>query len=123
MFGLSLALSTGSRAFTAAFEACQLCHGRFVPEFLFGTCAVPSELEVIEGVGGLIEAYVCKPLQIQGKSSRSIGIATAISSALPFVEYDLHRQLLYRLRISGLNSVFGLRYRLAYIVGNDCRCG
>ena len=40
--------------------------------------------------------------------------ATAISSALPFVEYDLHRQLLYKLRISGLNAIFGLRYRLAY---------
>ena len=35
-----------------------------------------------------------------------------ISDALPFLEFDLHRLLLYKLRLMGMNSVFALEVRV-----------
>ncbi len=35
-----------------------------------------------------------------------------ISEAIPFMEYDMHRQLMYKLRVMGMNAVFGMRLQL-----------
>ena len=35
--------------------------------------------------------------------------ALVVSEAIPFIEYDLHRQLLNKLRVHGMNAAFGLR--------------
>ena len=44
---------------------------------------------------GTWQARVCRTKKrLQGESS-----ATAVSQALPFVEYDLHRQLMYKLKV------------------------
>ncbi|KAJ3113283.1 hypothetical protein HDU96_003587 [Phlyctochytrium bullatum] len=32
---------------------------------------------------------------------------------MPFIQYDIHRQLVYKLRIYGLNSIFGLRIQIS----------
>ncbi|KAJ2881131.1 hypothetical protein IWW38_005838, partial [Coemansia aciculifera] len=47
-----------------------------------------------------------------GPDSKLSGEAYAahISDALPFVHYDLHRQLLYKLSVHGMNAIFGLKY-------------
>lgn len=38
--------------------------------------------------------------------------AAAVSDALPFVEFELHRQLLHKLRLFGFNAAFGLRFEI-----------
>jgi hypothetical protein len=38
--------------------------------------------------------------------------ALAISEAIPFLEYDVHRQLMNKLKIKGFNAVFGLDLQL-----------
>lgn len=51
---------------------------------------------------------VCRPKKIKVGETR----ATMVSEAIPFAQYDLHRQLMYKLRIYGLNAVFGLRIQV-----------
>ncbi|KAJ2336232.1 hypothetical protein GGI00_000946 [Coemansia sp. RSA 2681] len=54
-----------------------------------------------------------------GPDSKLSGEAYAahISDALPFVHYDLHRQLLYKLSVHGMNAIFGLKYQFS--IGED----
>ncbi|KAJ2723719.1 hypothetical protein GGI07_002428 [Coemansia sp. Benny D115] len=54
-----------------------------------------------------------------GADSKLSGEAYAahISDALPFVHYDLHRQLLYKLSVHGMNAIFGLKYQFS--IGED----
>ncbi|PVU95741.1 hypothetical protein BB561_001631 [Smittium simulii] len=40
--------------------------------------------------------------------------AAFISDILPFIQYDLHRQLLYKLSVYGMNAIFGLCYHLSF---------
>jgi len=39
--------------------------------------------------------------------------AKEISDALPFIEYETHRQLINKLKIKGMNALFGLRLKVA----------
>lgn len=55
----------------------------------------------------LLQAFVCRPK----RDCRAELNAKEISDALPFLEYELHSQLLNKLRVSGMNSVFGLKVR------------
>ena len=60
---------------------------------------------VAKGVGRTEHLEHLNPKKrLQGEAS-----ATAISEALPFLEFDLHRQLMYKLKIHGKNAVFGLK--------------
>ncbi|OLY79578.1 C2 domain-containing protein 5 [Smittium mucronatum] len=43
--------------------------------------------------------------------------AAFISDSLPFIQYDIHRQLLYKLSVHGMNAIFGLKYHLS--LGED----
>lgn len=47
------------------------------------------------------------------KDLRSESNAKEISDGLPFLEYELHRMLVTKLRIKGMNSVFGLKVRIS----------
>lgn len=74
---------------------CGVCKSRFVPEILLSTVEPHSqggEPFPILGTGQLIEARVCraKP-RGQGEAE-----ATLVSEAIPFLEYDLHRQVSLR---------------------------
>lgn len=40
-----------------------------------------------------------------------------MSESIPFAQYDIHRQLMYKLRIYGLNAVFGLK--IQFSIGED----
>ncbi len=40
--------------------------------------------------------------------------ALVVSEAIPFIEYDLHRQLLNKLRVHGMNAAFGLRTQVKH---------
>ncbi len=39
--------------------------------------------------------------------------AIVVSETIPFLEYDLHRQILYKLKVLGMNAAFCLKYQLA----------
>lgn len=88
---------------------CRLCRRRYVPDLILATIDPPPELESA-GETCLVEAFVLRPLKKRRENEIT---ASAISSAMPFVEYDLHRQLLYKLRLRGYNAIFGLRYSIA----------
>lgn len=39
--------------------------------------------------------------------------AILVSQAIPFIEYDIHRQLMFKLKVLGRNSIFGLRFSIS----------
>lgn len=39
--------------------------------------------------------------------------AVMVSEGVPFLEYDLHKQLIYKLRLLGMNAIFNLRTQLS----------
>ncbi|TPX55578.1 hypothetical protein PhCBS80983_g05201 [Powellomyces hirtus] len=90
-----------------SYAKCALCKKKYVPEVLLTTIDPPSDLTTI-GNGTLMEAHVCRYRKTHGDSRPSI-----ISEAIPFAQYDIHRQLMYKLRIYGLNAVFGLKIQFS----------
>jgi hypothetical protein len=75
---------------------CLLCGKKWVPEVVLATCEPPSRLP-IRGPGVFIQARVCRsrPQEKNGESD-----ALAVSEALPFLEYELARQLMLKLKAS-----------------------
>jgi hypothetical protein len=86
--------------FSVDFVLCRVCRKRHVPQVILSTakCPIPTSFSPIR-------AFFCK---IVKANSNKEAVASAISSALPFIEYDLHRQLIYKLRILGCNALFNL---------------
>ena len=39
--------------------------------------------------------------------------AKEISDKLPFIEYEVHRQLINKLKVKGMNAIFGLKMNLS----------
>ncbi|KAG5462119.1 MAG: hypothetical protein BJ554DRAFT_5585, partial [Olpidium bornovanus] len=74
---------------------------------MIATIEPPPGVQTV-GTGLYIEAHVCRAKKKKEGESN----ATIVSDALPFVEYDIHRQLLYKLRIQGMNAIFGLRINI-----------
>lgn len=61
------------------------------------------------GRGCFIQSYVCRSLRdLKGESN-----AKEISDGLPFLEYELHRLLVNKLKMKGMNAVFGLKVRIS----------
>jgi len=63
----------------------------------------------IIGRGGLIESRVCRAKKRCATQEQS---AQAVSESLPFLEYELHRQLVYKLRVMGMNAAFSVELQL-----------
>ncbi|KAI8824408.1 uncharacterized protein EV422DRAFT_519983 [Fimicolochytrium jonesii] len=93
--------------FPMSYIKCGLCKKKYVPEVLLTTIDPPPELETVSN-GILLEAHVCRYRRIHGDSRPGV-----ISEAIPFAQYDIHRQLIYKLRINGLNAVFGLKIQFS----------
>jgi hypothetical protein len=83
---------------------CLLCGKKWVPEVILATMEPPARLPV-RGSGVLIQARVCRT------RSRSTGEsdALAVSEALPFLEYEIARQLMLKLKVLGRNAAFSLK--------------
>lgn len=79
-----------------------------VPDLLIATIDIPEGIPIV-GHGCFLQANVCRPL----KDLRSESNAKEISDGLPFLEYELHRLLVTKLRIKGMNSLFGLKVRIS----------
>uniref|UniRef100_A0A1Y1LNM9 C2 domain-containing protein n=1 Tax=Photinus pyralis TaxID=7054 RepID=A0A1Y1LNM9_PHOPY len=87
---------------------CAFCRFGKVPDVLMATIEIPESVPSV-GRGCFVQAYVCRPL----KDLRSELNAKDISDGLPFLEYELHRILVNKIRIKGMNAVFGLRIRIS----------
>lgn len=79
-----------------------------VPDVLIATIEIPENAPLV-GRGCFIQSYVCRPLRdLKGESN-----AKEISDGLPFLEYELHRLLVNKLKIRGMNAIFGLKLRIS----------
>ncbi|RWS03486.1 hypothetical protein B4U79_05423 [Dinothrombium tinctorium] len=90
---------------------CTLCHIPYtgkVPDILFMTIEPPAEMP-ITGIGCLIQARVCR----YKRDSKGEQCAKEISDSLPFLEYEIHRQLLSKLKVKGMNGLFGLTMQIS----------
>ena len=83
---------------------CLLCGKKWVPEVVLATCEPPARLP-IRGSGVFLQARVCR----SRPPSRGESDALAVSEALPFLEYELARQLMLKLKVLGRNAAFGLK--------------
>ncbi|XP_062928428.1 C2 domain-containing protein 5 isoform X15 [Mobula hypostoma] len=102
--------------FPAHLTYCYVCRKQKVPDVLFTTIEPPLEAP-ITGKGCLIQARLCR----QKKKTQGEANATAISNLLPFMEYELHTQLMNKLKLRGMNALFGLRVQIA--VGENMLMG
>lgn len=94
---------------------CNLCGKRYVPEVLLCTIEPPEQLG-ISCQGKLLQARVFRDKKtIQGEN-----YAALISEMVPFIELELHRQLLQKLRILGYNAAFNIK--MEFSVGEEIIC-
>lgn len=100
--------NVNSVPFNVSMDTCRACRKAKVPDVLVSTIELPEGLS-INGRGCLIQAQVCRVKKdLRGESS-----AKEISDALPFLEYELHRLLINKMKVKGMNAIFGLKSTLA----------
>ncbi|XP_036721102.1 C2 domain-containing protein 5 isoform X8 [Balaenoptera musculus] len=102
--------------FPAHLTYCYNCRKQKVPDVLFTTIDLPMDAAVI-GKGCLIQARLCR----LKKKAQAEANATAISNLLPFMEYEVHTQLMNKLKLKGMNALFGLRIQIS--VGENMLMG
>ncbi|KAM9754405.1 C2 domain-containing protein 5 isoform 10-T10 [Menidia menidia] len=102
--------------FPAQLTYCYHCRRQKVPDVLFTTIDLPPEAAVT-GKGCLIQARLCR---LKKKAQGEVN-ATVISNLLPFMEYELHTQLMNKLKLRSMNALFGLRIQIS--VGENMLLG
>uniref|UniRef100_A0AAV2KW97 Lipase maturation factor n=1 Tax=Knipowitschia caucasica TaxID=637954 RepID=A0AAV2KW97_KNICA len=102
--------------FPAQLTYCYHCRRQKVPDVLFTTIDLPPEAAVT-GKGCLIQARLCR---LKKKAQGEVN-ATAISNLLPFMEYELHTQLMNKLKLRCMNALFGLHIQIS--VGENMLLG
>ncbi|XP_060240435.1 C2 domain-containing protein 5 isoform X21 [Meriones unguiculatus] len=105
-----------SMPFPAHLTHCCNCRRQRVPDALFTTIDLPTDALVV-GKGCLIQARLCR----LKKKAQAEANATAISNLLPFMEYEVHTQLMNKLKLKGMNALFGLRIQIT--VGENMLMG
>ncbi|KAG7167122.1 C2 domain-containing protein 5-like [Homarus americanus] len=99
--------SETSLPFRVKISKCAVCRKGKVPDVIFTTLEPPVGIS-ITGKGCLIQARVARSKRdLKGELN-----AKEISDSLPFLEYELHKQLINKLKIKGMNALFGLRVRV-----------
>ena len=85
---------------------CLQCKRKWVPELMLSTIEPTRGLATRDGVDPtLLEARICRPRRkASGESD-----AVRVSEVLPFVEYDVQRQLMLKMRVRGMNAAFGYK--------------
>ncbi|CAE1268186.1 C2 domain-containing protein 5 [Acanthosepion pharaonis] len=89
--------------FKVTLGTCAICHKQPVPDVLFTTINPPEEIQTL-GKGTLIQARIYRTK----KDGKGEACAKEISDCLPFMEYELHNQLINKLKMRGMNGLFGL---------------
>ncbi|KAL5274474.1 C2CD5 family protein [Megaselia abdita] len=93
--------------FSCKLKKCAICKKARVPDVLLATIELPDTL-LITGRGCLLQAQVLRAK----KDLRSESNAKEISDGLPFLEYELHRLLINKLKAKGMNAIFGLKVQV-----------
>lgn len=94
--------------FKTQLSSCEVCSVGKVPDVLFMTIEPPASLGNVDRPS-LIQARVCKSKKdLKGEAS-----AREISDNLPFLEYELHKQMLANMKKHGMNAIIGLSVQVA----------
>ena len=103
---------------------CQACHEHdaTVPDYLITTSwrthftdlsdSVSADLppnSITLAPGSLIQARVCR---MKKRSHRGEDGAAEIADVIPFLEYDIHRQIISKLRLKGYNALLYFRMQV-----------
>lgn len=100
--------SQSSVPFNVKMKKCAVCKRGKVPDVLLATIEIPECLQTT-GRGCFIQAQVVRAK----KDLRAESNAKEISDGLPFLEYELHRLLINKLKAKGMNVIFGLKTQIA----------
>ncbi|XP_011290288.1 C2 domain-containing protein 5 isoform X2 [Musca domestica] len=100
--------NANSMPFSVKMKKCAICGKGRVPDVLLATLEVPDCIQVT-GRGCFLQAQVVRAK----KDLRSESNAKEISDGLPFLEYELHRVLINKLKAKGMNAIFGLRVQVS----------
>lgn len=100
--------SHSSVPFNIKMKRCVVCRKGRVPDVLMATIEIPESL-LVTGRGCFMQAQVVR----LKKDLRSESNAKEISDGLPFLEYDLHRVLINKLKAKGMNAIFGLKVQVS----------
>ncbi|XP_075146095.1 C2 domain-containing protein 5 isoform X2 [Haematobia irritans] len=100
--------NANSIPFSVKMRKCAICGKGRVPDVLLATLEVPDCVQVT-GRGCFLQAQVVRAK----KDLRSELNAKEISDGLPFLEYELHRVLINKLKAKGMNAIFGLRVQVS----------
>ncbi|CAH0730763.1 unnamed protein product, partial [Brenthis ino] len=105
--------SPGAGPYRAELAACGGCRRARVPTVLLATCVKPNRLTAY--------AKTITLTAVAARSRRAVGSeagARDLSDQLPFLEYELHKLLLAKLRMQGANAIFSLQTQIA--IGERC---
>ncbi|XP_046972392.1 C2 domain-containing protein 5 [Vanessa cardui] len=100
--------SPGAGPYRAELATCGGCRRARVPSVLLATCAKPNRLAAYP------KAITLTAVAARGR--RAVGAeagARDLSDQLPFLEYELHKLLLAKLRMQGANAIFSLQTQIA----------
>ncbi|XP_014250746.1 C2 domain-containing protein 5 [Cimex lectularius] len=97
-----------SHPFRMKFAKCAQCKKGKVGEILMTTTELVDGIS-LQGKGSLVQALVCR----HKRDCKGELNAKEVSDALPFLEYELHTQLMHRLSAVGANAIVGLRVELS----------
>ncbi|CAG9132687.1 unnamed protein product [Plutella xylostella] len=93
---------------------CGHCRRARVPSVLLATCAKPNRL-TSHSKAITLTAVAARARRAPPQSEPG---ARDISDQLPFLEYELHKLLLAKLRMQGANAIFNLQTQIA--IGERC---
>ncbi|XP_041982626.1 C2 domain-containing protein 5 isoform X2 [Aricia agestis] len=106
--------SPGAPPYRAELAGCGGCRRARVPTVLLATCAKPSRL-VSYGKSVVVTAVAARGRRAPPSAEPG---ARDLSDQLPFLEYELHKLLLAKLRMQGANALFSLQTQVA--IGERC---
>lgn len=82
-----------------------------VPDILLITIELPDSIQ-ITGRGCFVQAQVCRTK----KDLKSESNAKEISDAIPFLEYEIHRLLVNKIKSKGMNALFGMKVSQMHLI-------
>ncbi|KAJ8711594.1 hypothetical protein PYW08_008548 [Mythimna loreyi] len=106
--------SPGSGPYRAELSTCGGCRRSRVPAVLLATCAKPNKLTSYAKAVTLTAVAA----RVRRAPPTSEPGARDISDQLPFLEYELHKLLLAKLRMQGANALFSLQTQIS--IGERC---
>ncbi|KAH3763494.1 hypothetical protein Pelo_4678 [Pelomyxa schiedti] len=95
---------------------CGICQQKRVPEIILSTTELPSQTPIV-GTGKFLEAKICR----EKRKAEGDQSTVDMREDLPFLEYDLHKQIVHKLHFYGMNAVFRLQIDIS--IGSNMLTG